>query len=111
MTDEIRKTVTARVHKEFKNFIGIVWKKGTGFAIENALRIAFYKEIHIYVLNGILDDSQFDEMSHLGEILKTLWERYVANSVFSNDTHYLNQLMDFHKNNRARLKETLRRSK
>lgn len=111
MTDEIRKTVTARVHKEFKTFIEIVWKKGTGFAIENALRIAFYKEIHIYVLNGILDDSQFDEMSHLDEILKTLWERYVANSVFSNDTHYFNQLVDFHKNNRTRLKETLRRSK
>ena len=29
MTDEIRKTITVRGHKEFKNFIGIVWKKWT----------------------------------------------------------------------------------
>ena len=111
MTDEIRRTVAARVHKEFKNFIGIVWKKGTGFAIENALRIAFYKEIHIYVLNGILDDAQFEEMSQMDEILKTLWERYVRNSVFSKDTHYLNQLIDFHKSNRARLEESTRRKR
>lgn len=111
MTDEIKRAVASKVHKEYKSFIDNVVKRGARYAIENALMIAFYKEIHIYVLNGILDDSQFDEMSRLDEILKTLWERYVANSVFSNDTHYLNQLMDFHKNNRARLKETLRRSR
>lgn len=111
MMDEIKRAVASKVHKEYKSFIENVMKRGTRFAIENSLMISFYKEIHIYVLNGILDDSQFEEMSRMDEILKTLWGRYVRNSVFSKDTHYLNQLIDFHKSNRARLEESMRRKR
>lgn len=111
MTDEIKRAVASKVHKEYKSFIDNVVKRGARYAIENALMIAFYKEIHIYVLNGILDDARFEEMSQMDEILKTLWGRYVRNSVFSKDTHYLNQLVDFHRSNSARLKESLRRKR
>mgnify|MGYP006903490292 CR=1 FL=1 len=111
MTDEIKRAVASKVHKEYKSFIGNAMKRGARYAIENALMISFYKEIHIYVLNGILSDSQFEEMSQMNEILKTLWGRYVRNSVFSKDTHYLNQLIDFHKSNRARLEESVRRKR
>lgn len=111
MTDEIKRVVASKVHKEYKSSIDSVVKRGARYAIENSLMISFYKEIHIYVLNGILDDSQFEEMSQMDEILKTLWGRYVRNSVFSKDTHYLNQLIDFHKSNRARLEENMRRKR
>ena len=111
MTDQIRRAVASKVHKEYKSFIENMMKKGARYAIENALKIAFYKEIHTYVLNGILDDAKFEEMSHMDEILRTLWARYVKNSVFSNDTRYLNQLMEFHRSNRVRVEECMRRKR
>ena len=102
--EEIIANVTKRVHKEYKEFIDRVLKNGKWYAIDNALKIAFYKEIHIYVLNGIVDKPYYSEMNSMDEIIETLWNRFNKNSVSKSSNHFLNQLLEFHKNNKERMK-------
>lgn len=101
--DELKNKVTRQVHKEYKEYIDKVVKNGKWYAIDNALKIAFYKEIHVYVLNGIVDSTYYSEMSRMGLIIDTLWERFNKNSVTKTDNHFLNQLVEFHIKNKERM--------
>lgn len=44
MTDEIKRAVASKVHKEYKSFIDNVVKRGARYAIENTLMIAFIRK-------------------------------------------------------------------
>lgn len=105
--DEMRRRVTYKVHEEYKGFIHEVMKKGKRFAIENAIRIAFYREMHVYVLNGIVTDSQYREMDSMDGILATLWERFEKDPESKDGNHFLSQLLEFHGNNIERTKMVL----
>lgn len=101
---EMKRDVTRRVHKEYKEFIAKVLKNGKWYAIDNAIKISFYKEIHIYVLNGIVCDSYYADMNEMNDIIGTLWRRFNENTM-PRDDDFLNQLMDFHIHNEERMKE------
>ena len=105
--DEMERRVTYKVHSEYKAFIEEVMKKGKRYAIDNALKIAFYSEIHIYVINGIVTDSQYREMDAMDEILGILWGRFVINPESKDGTHFLSQLLEFHENNIERTRMVL----
>lgn len=101
--EEIKKDVTRRVHKEYREFIDKVLRSGKWYAIDNALMISFYKEIHIYVLNDIVKDDYYMEMHHMKRIISTLWERFSKNTIDKHSTHFLSELMEFHKKNKDRM--------
>lgn len=46
MTDEIKRAVASKVHKEYKSFIDNVVKRGARYAIENSLMISFYSMLN-----------------------------------------------------------------
>lgn len=106
--EEIKMDVTRRVHKEYKDFIEDSMKKGKWYLIDNATKVAFYKEIHIYVLNGMVEDSQYKEMVLMKDIIKELWNRFEKNSVSKKNDHFLYQLLEFHNKNKSVIKRTLR---
>lgn len=109
--DELERRVTCKVHSEYKAFISEVMKKGRRYAIDNALKIAFYSEMHVYVINGIVTDSQYREMDSMDEILGILWGRFVINPESKDGNHFLGQLLEFHENNVERTKMVLEMGK
>lgn len=103
--DNVRERVTKKVHKEYREFMDRVRRNSSSYAIDNSIKISFYKEIHIYVLNGIVRPEYYAEMERMENIIETLWERFDENSVKKPDMHFLNELMEFHIRNRERMKE------
>lgn len=103
--EEAKRNVTRKVHKEYKEFIDRAMRNGKWYCIDNALKIAFYKEIHVYVLNGIVDEGYYSEMERMDDIIGTLWKRFEESSAFLEPDHFLNQLMEFHLKNNERKTE------
>lgn len=105
--DGMERRVTYKVHSEYKTFIDEVMKRGKRFAIDNSLKISFYREMHIYVLNGIVTKGQYREMDAMDEILETLWRRFKTNPESQDMDHFLGQLLEFHENNIERTRMVL----
>ena len=105
--DEMKRRVTYKVHSEYKAFIEEVMKRGKKFAIENSLKISFYREMHIYVLNAIVPNCQYREMDAMDQILETLYWRFKTNPKSQDMDHFLGQLLEFHENNIERTREAL----
>ncbi len=96
--------VMQRTNKEFRTFRKKCSDRGFQYAFDNALKIAFYKEMKIYILNGALNDSYYLQMYKMENILDTLWDRYKLGVIDRCGDHFLEQLLDVHFNNLERLK-------
>lgn len=96
--------VMQKVNKEFRQFRKTCLDNGVQYTFDNALKIAFYKEIKIYILNGALKSSYYLQMSEMENILDTLWDKYKLGVIDKCGDHFLEQLLDLHFNNLERVK-------
>lgn len=94
--------VMQKTNKEFRQFRKNCVDNGVQFTFDNALKIAFYKEIKIYILNGALKKSYYLQMADMDNILDTLWDRYKVGVIDKCGDHFLEQLLDIHFNNLER---------
>ena len=84
--------VMQKTNKEFRQFRKNCLDNGVQYAFDNALKIAFYKEIKIYILNGVLKESYYNQMFEMDNC----------------GDHFLEQLLDLHFNNLERIKNRIK---
>ncbi len=108
---EIQKKILAvmqKTNKEFRQFRKKCLDNGVQYSFDNALKIAFYKEIKIYILNGALKESYYNQMFEMDNILDTLWDRYKLGVIDKCGDHFLEQLLDIHFKNLERIKNRVK---
>lgn len=73
------------------------------YLFKNSLKITFYREIYVYIINSILKERWYSKMYKMENILDTLWETYHSKVIDETGDHFLTQLLDLHQRNKVRI--------
>lgn len=103
--NEIRERVNRRVNKEYRSFRTNYLKSGKDKIYRDSLKITFYNEMFVYVINAQVPFNWVMEMDEMPFILDGLWQTYHTKMIEVASDHFLSQLLEFHHNNLGRLKQ------